>query len=1106
MTEDDPALRRAQLRAAIEAQEGLRESLGDGIVDATIAALRAQLPKDDVPQQRKLVTVLFMDVVGSTDLLRGHDPEETMAVMDSALARLAGPVHDHGGRVTRFMGDGFMAAFGLPTARENDPEMAVRTGLAIIEEAAVVAKELEATHGLEGFEVRVGVNTGLVATGGVTEAADTIMGDTVNLASRLETAAPPGTVLISHDTHQHVRDRFEFEDAGVLQAKGFPNPIRTFRVLRRTTVQEQRPDQGIEGLAIPMVGRQDQLGQLLDDFDAVQSTASLRVVSITGDAGLGKSRLLEEFRHRLNALGHLRLEARATLETRDLPYAVVRNLVERRYGIRSENRDAAARKQLVAGITADLGDPAAKTKAAFVGQLIGYDFAADADVYGARDAPQQIRSRAALYLTEVVAALAAHQPVVLVVEDLHWADSDSLDVLERIMQGLVDRPVLVVTAARPSLHEPDTWWRTQSLHRPITLEPLSPAQSVELADASLRLVVDCPEGLRTKIVERAGGNPYYLEETIRMLVDDGVIVPSDDGWTVDGDRFSEMRIPPTITGVIQARIDGLPADQRAAIQQASVVGRIFWDTLVQYLAASGQDDIDVGPPLDALDRHGMIHRRPTSTFTDSVEYVFHHEIQRSVAYEGVLMRVRRTYHSLVADWLIAARGDRGHDFSGVIAGHLDLAGRHDEALDHYDAAAQAALAAYAIDAADRFLERALALLPEEDRDRRFTLLLGREKTLGARGLHEQQRAVIDELAAMVGDDPVAATEVELRRVWSHYYAGEYPQAVDAGRTAVSSAARTSDEPLMVRALATFSTCLLAVGDVDAARRSAEDALARAVSADDEKSQDRAHNTLGLIMLVSSEFSAAREHLAATVRSARKHGDLEREIIGTSNLGVVEARLGNYPAARKAFERAVRMSAEVGDRLMRASGLVNLAWVASSEGDWGPARDLAEQATREQRAIGHRDAVAESLMWLGFAHLGVGATEEAQAAFDEALQIRQELGQTALAVEARAGMARTALTAGDLDTALARVREITDHMTQGGSLAGTWEPLRILLTCAQVLSAAGEETGPQLLAQAHELLLSESERITNPDDRRTFLEQVPWHREIVALAAALEPPD
>jgi predicted ATPase/class 3 adenylate cyclase len=1100
VTSESAALNREQLEAAIEAQEGLRATLGNAVVDATIGALRAQLSQlTEVEQQRKLVTVLFMDVAGSTDLMRGRDPEETMAIMDSALARLATPIREHGGRVTRFMGDGFMAVFGLPTARENDPEMAIRAGLEIIGVADNLAADLEKHEGVSGFAVRIGVNTGLVVTGGQTEAEDTIMGDSVNLAARLESAAPAGTLLITRATYQHVRGLFEVEDGGTIEAKGFPEPIAVYRVTGRAAAEMRFRERGIEGLDMPMIGRDRELGQLVDEFHAAASTNRLHIVTVVGEAGLGKSRLLQETRRRLRAVSHTQLEARAILETRDSPYGVIRDLLERRFRIRGDDDAATARSKLVADIQRDLdSDPEAEQKGHFIGQLIGYDFSDSPYVGPSLDSPQQVRSRAVMYVTDLIWALSARSPVVVLIEDLHWGDAGSLDFLDEVLAGLAGTRVLFIAAARPSLLAVKPSWGQANQHRWIRLEPLTDAQAEELAATALRKVVDCPEGLRRRLVEHAGGNPYYLEETIRMLVDDGVIIPGDENWAIDTSRLPEMRIPATLSGVIQARLDGLSRSERTVLQQASVVGRVFWDATLEYLAGEATGLVEIPPTLNALGRREMVHERTQSEFSDAAEYLFHHEILRAVAYESVLLRNRRSYHSSVADWLIANSGDRTVQFAGLIAGHLESAGRNDEASNQYAEAADAALAAYAVETAADFYERALALSGEDATEYRFKLLLGRAKTLGMRGKRAEQAATLDELSVLAGEDQSAIATVAFERTWFHWFNGEFPEAIVTARSAVEAAVANADPGREAWARYALSLALLGKEDFQPAEAEARHALQLARGAGDAHAAARALNAQGLIALAVRDLTAARRHLVAALEISRELGDLERELTAVNNLGIVEAQVGNYPAARAYFEKFRQIAAEVGDRFAESSALLNLAWVASSEEEWSTARDLADRAVAQKREFGHTDAVAEGLMWLGHALLGLGEMQQARAAYAEALQIRNELQQQGLAMGAHAGLARTALEIGEIDAARSHALVVCRHLDAGGTLAGAWEPLRIHLSCAQVLHAAGDAEADRALERARRVLLSDAERIADPADRRTFLENVPWHREILEL--------
>ncbi len=850
-----------------------------------------------------------------------------------------------------------------------------------------------------------------------------------------------------------------------------------------------------------MIGRHPELARLQDAVAALtEGDTGLRTITIVGDAGLGKSRLVAEVSARLVDGGHALLTAHGMLEAEALPYALVKDLLERRYGINNDDRADSARDKLVAGVRADLdGDVDSEQKARFIGQLIGYDFTDDPRVRATLGAPQQIRSRAVMYLGDLVGAIARRQPTIVLIEDLHWADQGSLDILDELLDALSALTILVIAAARPSLRARRPDWGRAAHHEWIRLEPLSDAESDELVSSALRKVVDCPDDLRNRLIEHAGGIPYYLEETIRMLVEDGVIVPGDDAWTVDRDLLVDMRIPPTLTGVIQARLDGLPASQRVAVQQASVVGRVFWDAIIEHLVSENADEIDVSAALDDLGTREMVHERATSTFFGAAEYAFHHEILRSVAYEGVLLRIRRAYHSLVADWLIANRGDRVAELTGLIAGHLERAGRDAEALDYFAEAAETALGAYAVDTADGFYERALRLTAETDVDRRFALLRGRERTLGMRGLRADQESTLTEMAELAGDDPKLSAPIAVRHSLFHFFGGDYASGERAARSALEAALRAESATLEGRARSALAWNLLMVDDLDTARSEAELALARAMEGDDEQAAKRIHNTLGMVLRAGSDYSSARRHITVYLEAARSRGDLESELTAANNLGVVETQLGEYGAARAHFERNLQIASEVGDRLSVGSALVNLAWVAASQGDWTEARDYATRGIARQRENGHSDAVAEGLMWLGHAEFGLGELDAARAAYEDALQLREQLGQGALAMGARAGLARTALASADLDAALFHAAAVTRFLDDGGSVASTWEPLRIHLTSATVLRAAGDPDADRVLERAHRLLLADADRIADAADRATFLREVPWNREIIELA-------
>ena len=325
MIRDDQSGERARLEQAIAGLEAQRAILGDAVVDPAVAALRQQIDAlEPMPeQQRKLATLLFMDIAGHTALTAHLDPEDQMAVVDTALTRLAVQVERFGGRVVRFQGDGFKAAFGLPLARENDPAQAIRAGLAIQEEARAIAVELEAARGLAGFQVRVGITTGLVFAGGGTEGEDAVTGAPVSLAARLESAAEPGTVLISRDTYAHVRGFFDVQARSPVAAKGFAEPAPVFQVLRAKARPIYRLRRGVEGVETRMVGRELELRRLQKILEEVLADGERQMVTIIGEAGLGKSRLLHEFENWIDLQPEVvqLYKGRARLETQGIPFA-----------------------------------------------------------------------------------------------------------------------------------------------------------------------------------------------------------------------------------------------------------------------------------------------------------------------------------------------------------------------------------------------------------------------------------------------------------------------------------------------------------------------------------------------------------------------------------------------------------------------------------------------------------------------------------------------------------------------------------------------------------------------------------------------------------------
>ena len=581
---------REQIEQSIAALEAQRAVLGDAVVDAALMPMREKLAALESRergqlQRLKYITVLFADVVDSTRMVQALDPEDTHAIMDGALSRFGAIVEAHGGRVLRFMGDGLSAAFGADTSREDDPERAVRAGLALLADVKLYAEEVERDYRLPGFTIRVGINTGQVLLGGGVEADHSVMGMTVNLARRMEESAPHGGLRISHDTWRHVRGLFDASEQPPILVKGSDTPLRTYLVTRAKSRALRINIRGIEGIETRMVGREAELDRLKEAFAAVCDERALAAVTVVGDAGLGKSRLMSEFLAwtELQAQVAWLFQARANPESLGQPYGLMRELFTSRLQILDSASQPGARQKFVAGVTPFL---ASEVDAHVLGHLLGFDFSDSPHVSGILADARKIRDRAFHYAAQYFRRVSQSDghPVLMVLDDLHWADDGSLDFVNHLIADSGDVPLLIVGLARPTLYERrPLWGHGQEIHSRIDLLQLSTRDSRELAEALLQRLGEVPATLSEMITGGGEGNPFYMEELVKMLIDDGVIVTDTERWRVVAERFATTHVPATLTGVLQARLDALAPGDSSALQLAAVIGHVFWEDALQTL-------------------------------------------------------------------------------------------------------------------------------------------------------------------------------------------------------------------------------------------------------------------------------------------------------------------------------------------------------------------------------------------------------------------------------------------------------------------------------------------------------------------------------------------
>jgi predicted ATPase/class 3 adenylate cyclase len=990
-----------QLEQAIAVQERLRGTMDDAIIDAAIAAIKKEIASLDAPeQQRKLVTVLYADVVGSTNIVKHLDPEDALEIMDGSLKRLAIPVEKHGGHVARYMGDGFKAVFGMPKAYENDPEMAIRAGLGILKVVKEISTDLENQWDIHDFQVRVGVNTGLAALGGMTESEDTVMGSTVNLTKRVESAAPPGGLLITHNTYRHVRGIFNVQMHKPVDAKGFDEPIQVYLVMEIKPRAFRVQTRGVEGVETRMVGRDAELLILQNTFHNVVGEKQTQVITVVGEAGVGKSRLLYEFDNWIELLPPpiVRFfQGRGRQETQNMPYAMLRDVFTFRFQIQESDAAREIQEKIEAGFGEMLGmDEEGQMRAHITGQLLGFDFSTSQHLKSILDDPQQIHDRALMYLGEYFQGMSEVSPVVIFLEDIHWGDDSSLDMLNSLVRRIPKQRLLIVCAARHRLYERRPHWgEGLATHRRLELQPLTVYDSNQLVAEILQKVDQIPGSLQDLVVKGAEGNPFYIEELIKMLVEDGIIITGEEKWQVEPERLAEVDVPDTLTGVLQARLEGLPQEERSTLQQASVVGHIFWDDAVEYItnespsAANTQSAIrTTDENLISLRSRELIYHREESAFTDAAEYTFKHAILRDVTYESVLKRVRKAYHGLVAEWLIQHSGERAGEYTGLIADHLELAGNLEQAAIYLYQAGEAAARRYANDEAVEYFTRALALTPEDDLVRCYDILLSREKvhhTLGNREEQIKDLVALKEMAEALGDKEHQA-EVALEEAEYAFQTSDFPAVVEASQAAIDL---TSDEGIQSTAYFQWGRALYYQSDLKTAQRQLEQAVKLAQAAQSPKAEADSLRNLGNVLGELGDIDRGITLNEQSMQIAREIGDRYREASVLNNLSAFFLGMGEHRKAKECCEQARHIFCEIGYRKAEAQLLNWLVEIYIFEGKYDEAKVCCEQSLSIGREVSFRQNEGVCLISLGGIALDQGEYDQAKNYYERGLQSFKE---------------------------------------------------------------------------------------------------------------------
>lgn len=607
-------------------------------------------------EERKVVSVLFVDLVGFTAQSDSADPEDVRAILRRYHELLKREIERFGGTVEKFIGDAVMAVFGAPVAHEDDAERAIRAALRIVE----AIDELNERSDLD-LAVRGAVNTGeaVVTLGARPEAGEGfVTGDVVNVASRLQGVAPVGGVVMGDLTHRVTRDQIETEELEPVTVKGKQEPIAVWRAIR------PRGSFGVDvepGTTTPLIGREHELSLLEGLFRRTLSEQSPQFVTLSGEPGVGKSRVAREFRAFIDDLPDLVYwrQGRCLPYGEGITFWALGEIVKSHAGI-ADNDDPGQAATKLAHAVRDIDDDREREWVqARLGPLVGIG-----EETAAADRDESFRAWR-MFLEEI----AATSPLVLVIEDLHWADPSMRAFIEHLADWASGVPLFVLCTARPELFEREpAWGGGKRNHTAVSLSPLTQEDTARLLSSLLDQTV-LPAGMQAALLERAGGNPLYAEEFVRMLVDRGALVRHDGRWDLDDSE--DIAVPENVQALIAARLDTLGPERKALLQDASVIGKVFW---AGALAEMAQLDVrDVRERLQELVHKEFIRPARRSSIDGEAEYAFWHILIRDVAYGQIPRSSRAAKHRAAADWIQQVAGERVADAAELLAYHYEEA-------------------------------------------------------------------------------------------------------------------------------------------------------------------------------------------------------------------------------------------------------------------------------------------------------------------------------------------------------------------------------------------------------------------------------------------------
>jgi adenylate cyclase len=1028
------------------------------------------------PEERRQATVLFADLSGYTAAAEQMDPEAVKALVDRTLRRLGEEIERFGGSIDKFIGDNVMGVFGAPVAHEDDPERAVRAGLGMQEAMEEANRQSRSRYGV-GFSLRVGINSGEVMAGAVGDRY-TVMGDAVNVAARLQAAGRPESVTVGESTYRATREAIGYERLEPLNLKGKEEPVRAWEATSALT----EPRRGATRASTPLIGREEEAGLLVSLVERVGREGRPHLVTVIGQAGVGKSRLLRELMSTLIDSEHPPTIRRGQCPPygTGIAYWALAEVLNQEFEIRDTDAPEAAWEKLRSGVTELLreqGDEdAGERNAARLAIPLGLE--APEGLRGPESDPQRMREELFSAARAVVEAIGRRRPLVIAIDDIHWADEGMLDLIDHLTRW-VRAPLLLVCLTRDELLERRPGWgggrRNAST---ISLEPLTEAETRELVAALM------PQGGGTdraaggdvvpQVAERAGGNPLFAEEMVNRLLEEETV--------------GAEALPSTVQSLLAARLDSLERLERRLLQSASVIGQTFWEGAL--VSTAEQEGLDLGRTLAALQEKDLLAPSTGSRLAGEREYAFKHVLIRDVAYGMLPKSVRCTKHVEVAEFIRDRAGERGDAVIGLVAEHfaraaslgpdagLDaeaLAGLQAQALDSLESAGDAAAAIYSnAEAFDRYtaaLELSDSLDPDVvarigEKQGDVALRMGRVDA--AVGVWERCLEYHREQ-----EDLARVADLHRKIGAALWHKGERRASIDNYQRGIDLLKDGAPCIELVRLYEEAASLYMHTGDNMLAIYASEKALRLAERLDEARAASRAHGIFGRVFGRIGDSEKARENLERSVALARE-SDRAEAVRALLTLGYhLEISEADYDGATEAYREALEIAQEVGDLPSQVELHASLGQLAVESGNW----DEVERATEASAGLAEREGLHGKLCFpdvmRGVLRWRDGDWDAAEQYFRRAHELGEQVGRSEVAFTALHWLAITLRDSGNLSGAETELSRALDICERAGLIA---QSIEAISARAVVLALEGRTEQAQAAAEEAERL---AERLRYP---------------------------